>query len=332
MVRPRGRPPARAAPAAGRGVDGPDAAALAGGPVAAPAEDVERPTERRAGGMGHASREVADHPRAMAQRVDADDLVARPGAVGPAGHEQAPAHCGRGGVAHGVGERGDLVGRAPGPEGQHRAQRRRRRVAADDVGGRAHRHRRRVRHRRGQAPGGPRASARRHLRDRGRRAAGAAAAEDVEARAQRGGAHVVDRGGQRAEAPGRPGRDAHDVGQRAVGCVQAADGEHRAPYAREPRQLHGRGQRARPHQVQADPDGRALGSGALRGRGRGRSRRGVMRRAGRVRSAARHRRRRQRREERAAHGPATHARVRRRRRTSSAASAATAPATARMST
>ena len=55
----------------------------------------------------------------------------------------------------------------------------------------------RVRHRHRQAPGGPRAPARRDLRDRRRRSAGAAAAEDVEARAQRGGAHVVDRRGAR---------------------------------------------------------------------------------------------------------------------------------------
>jgi hypothetical protein len=257
-VRQRRRQPARGTDVPGRRIDGPDAAALAGGAVAAPADDVERPAERRAGGVGQARREVTDHPRTMAQRVDADDLVARANAVGSAGHEQVTAHGGRSGVAHGMRERGDLARRAPGPEGQHRAQRRGRRVAADDVGGRAHRHRRRVRHRFGQVPGGPRAPARRHLGDRRGRAAGAAAAEDVEARAQRGGAHVVDGRRQRADAPRRPGRHAHDIGHRAVGGVQATDGEHRVPDPREPRQLHRRGQRARPHHVQSDADGRVL--------------------------------------------------------------------------
>ena len=56
-VRQRRRQPARRAHASRRGIDRPDGAALAGRAVAAPAEDVERPTERRAGGVGQAGRE-----------------------------------------------------------------------------------------------------------------------------------------------------------------------------------------------------------------------------------------------------------------------------------
>ena len=106
-----GSRPARA-DTAGRGIDGPDAAALAGGGVAAAAEDVEDVAERSAGGMRQAGREVADDPRAMVHRVDAEDLVARAGAVGAAGDEHAPADRGGRRVAQRVGERRDLARRA----------------------------------------------------------------------------------------------------------------------------------------------------------------------------------------------------------------------------
>ena len=166
-------------------------------------------------------------------------------AVGAAGDEQAPAHRGGGGVAQRVRQRGDLARSCARAEGEHRAQRSRRRVAADDVGGRADRHRGRVRHRHRQLAGEPRAPARRDPRDGVDRAAGRAAAEDVDARTQRGGAHVVDRRGQRAHPPRRAGRHAHDVGHRAVGGVEPAGGEDRGSDAGQAGQLHGRRQRAR---------------------------------------------------------------------------------------
>ena len=59
-------------------------------------------------------RQTADDAHAMALRVYAEDLVARPRAVGPAGDEQAPADRRGCGVAHRMGEGGDLARRAPG--------------------------------------------------------------------------------------------------------------------------------------------------------------------------------------------------------------------------
>ena len=328
-VRERRRQPPRRAHVPRGGIDGPDAAALAGGRVAAPAQDVEGVAERRAGGVRERGRQVADHPHAMVGGVDAEDLVARPDAVGTAGDEQAAAHRGGCGIAERVRQGGDLAGGRARAEGEHRAQRGGRGVAADDVGRRADRHRGRIRHRHRQVAGKARTPARRDLRDGVDRAARRAAAEDVDTRPERGGADVVGGGGQRADPPRRPGRHAHDVGHRAVGAVQPAGGEDRGPDAGQPGQLHGRGQRARRHDAQADARRR------VRARRAGRRRRGARRAAmrwGRVRSAGRQRRGHQRRDDRAPCGPGRHRRTRGRRWTSTAASAATTAATASTST
>ena len=119
------RPAGRTRPVAGSIAQ--IAAALAVAGVAAAAEHVERPAERDAGGVRERDGKAADHTDAPARRVDAHDLVARASrrrCRRRRARRRRPRRPPR--SARGCGSSATARSGAPGPEGEHRAQRRRR--------------------------------------------------------------------------------------------------------------------------------------------------------------------------------------------------------------